>query len=321
MNRPNLYFLMKYAIKGLSIILILLIFTSCVHRIEYQDVPLKPKEPTRDIYNANIALVLGGGGTKGFAHLGVIEVLEKSNIPIDLIVGTSAGSIVGALYADNANINITKKKFFSVSKKDILDQSLASAIYGPVRGEYLKKFLNTNVNSHDIEKLKIAFVAVATSLETNKSFIFRSGPVIPAVHASSALPGIFTPVYVYGQHLIDGGATEPVPVVTARKFSPKLVIAVDITTSPQTTKDYSKVSIAGGYNAIGLAYHAFNIAYYQLASYQSNLADITIRPDLSNFHFLDDTHKLEMYERGKYAAKKALPIIQKKIKELNMQIR
>jgi NTE family protein len=300
-------------IRALLIFLLLFTASSCVHRIEYLNAPKELPQITKEIEKVNVALVLGGGGAKGFAHLGVIEVLEKNNIPIDLIVGTSAGSIVGALYADNPDIKSLKKKLIQVQRKDLLDTHIFSAIYGVVRGESLRSFLDKNLKKKNIEDLQIPFVAVATSLETNQPFIFRTGPVIPAVHASSALPMVFTPVYLYGHHFIDGGAIEPVPVSIAKKFAPKLIIAVNISSSPKTTDDYSKLSTFGGYNGPAIAYHALNISYYELAKLQSQHADVNIQPDLKEISLFDDTKKTEMFNRGKVAAESKLHEIHLKL--------
>lgn len=302
----------------LLIVLILLTTSSCLYRIDYPNIPNKPPTPKRSIEKVDVALVLGGGGAKGFAHLGVIEVLEKNNIPIDLIVGTSAGSIVGALYADNPNIETLKRKLFKVKKTELLDANFFSTIYGAVRGTSLRYFLSKNLKKKNIEDLKIPFIAVATSLETNKSFVLQTGPVIPAVHASSALPMIFTPVHIYGHHLIDGGATEPVPVSIAKKFTPKLIIAVNISSAPQTTEDYSRLSILGGYNGPAIAYHAFNISYYELAKLQSKQADINIHPNLSKFGLFDDSNKWEMFNLGKAEAESQISQILVQLRNLGI---
>ena len=302
--------------KYKSIILLLLfVVSSCTYRAEYKNISSSIPQP-RKLENVKVALVLGGGGAKGYVHLGVLEVLEKNNIPIDLIVGPSAGSIVGALYANNPNVKELKKTFFKLTKWDLIDPSISSSVYGVAEGWYLRDFLTKQLKKKDFHDLKIPFVAVATSLETNRSFVLNSGRIVPAVHASSALPTLFTPVYIYGQHLIDGGATEPVPVDTAKLFKPKVIIAVNISSRPQETKDYSKVKLLEGYNAVGIAYKAFSISYYELSKLQASLADVNISPDVSDFGLFDDERKEEMYKRGKAEAEKMLPLIKAKITEM-----
>ncbi len=149
-------------------------------------------------------------------------------------------------------------------------------------------------------------MAVATSLETTKSFVFDAGPAVPAINASSALPSLFLPVYAYGQHLVDGGATEPVPVKTAKKYNPKVIIAVNIASSPKTTEDYSKISVMEGYNSVGLAHFSLAISYYELAKMQAEQADVVIAPNLSKYGLLDDHYRHEMYLLGKKSAEKAI---------------
>lgn len=310
---------MKTLIALLVLLTVVTHFSGCVHRVEYnlsKDELLNHRP--RNFQNVDIALVLGGGGAKAYAHLGVLEVLEKNNIPIGLIVGTSAGSIVGALYADDPNIKSVRKKCNTIHHREFLDTYFASAIYGPVRGGYLQDFLTESLRHKNIEDFKIPFAAVATSLESNKSFVFTSGPAIPAVHSSSALPMLFTPVYAYNQHLIDGGTTEPVPVKSARSFNPKMVIAVNISTPPKNTEDYGQLSILGGYNALSIAYHAFTISCYELAKVQVQQADVAISPDLHEFGFLDGTDKDTMYLRGKEAAERALMDILVKMYKLGI---
>jgi NTE family protein len=295
------------------LIFIFIVISGCTYRAEYNEIPNVLPKPSRKLENINVALVLGGGGAKGFVHLGVLEVLEKNKIPIDLIVGTSAGSIVGALYADNPNIDELKKKLFSLTKWDLIDPSLSSSVYGVAQGWNLRSFLAKSLKNTNIEDLSIPFAAVATSLETNRSVVLNTGPIVPAVHASSALPPLFTPVYIYGQHLIDGGATEPVPVVTARRFKPRIVIAVNISSRPEETADYSQVKLLEGYNALGISYRALILAYYELSKLQTKLADISISPDVAIFGMFDDDRKEEMYKKGKEAAEKMLPLIKKKL--------
>lgn len=304
---------MKYC--KLLILCVLIFISGCTYRAEYKNIPpVIPK--SKRLEDVKVALVLGGGGAKGYVHLGVLEVLEKNNIPIDLIVGTSAGSIVGALYANNPDIKDLKKTFFNLTKWDLIDPSISSSVYGFAQGESLRDFLEKHLKDKNINDLKIPFVAVATSLESNRSFILSSGPVVPAVHASSALPPLFTPVYIYGQHLIDGGATEPVPAATARLFKPQLVIAVNISSRPQETEDYSKVKLLEGYNALGISYRALILAYYELSKLQTKLADISISPDVSEFGMLDDDKKEEMYNKGKKAAEKILPLIKERLAQM-----
>lgn len=234
----------------------------------------------RKIENVNIALALGGGGSRGIAHLGVLDVLERNGIPIDLIVGTSAGSIIGAFYADYQDSKLLHSTLINLKKWDILDLSIWDSIQfftdirAPIQGYYLEEFIVKNMTVNNIEELKIPFVAVATDLHTEKPFRISTGPIATAVHASSAAPPVFSPVKAYGKLLVDGGVVEPVPVNTARLHSPKVVIAVDIST---LGKDYT------GLTMYDMTMKSLHISYYTLSTLQSKSADVLIHPNTEGF--------------------------------------
>lgn len=287
-------------------IVIMLSLSSCMtpHKSLYE-VPKHPPPP-RKIENVNVALVLGGGGGRGIAHLGVLEVLEKHNIPIDLIVGTSAGSVVGAMYADYKDHKLLYQQLIKLRKWDFLDFSIADSLLffsemrGPVQGYYLEDFIVKNMTTHNIEDLKIPFIAVATDIEKERPYIFESGPIAIGVHASSAIPPVFTPVKVYGHVLVDGGVVEAVPVSIARRYNPKVVIAVDI-------------SINGGgtelNNMADVMNKAMSISYYTMSQMQSTKADILIHPNLNGYGTFDDHDNVYIHNLGKEAAIKKLPEI------------
>jgi NTE family protein len=306
---------MKYF--KISVLLTIVMLLACSHRSEYRNLPKNYTASIRNIKKPKVALVLGGGGARGYAHLGVIEVLEKNKIPIDLIVGTSAGSIVGALYANNPNVASLKEKLSKLTKWDFIRPSINTTIYGISDGWKLREFLTRELKNTNISEFKIPFASVTTSLEDSKTFVIDSGPAVPAVHASSALPDLYTPVSIYGKHLIDGGATEPVPVATAKLYNPKLIIAVNISTNLEVVDDYSKVRMLQGYNAIGLSYRAFAIAYYELAKLQTSMADINISPDLNGIGMFNDHQKEQLYQKGKEVAEKMLPLIKAKLAAAN----
>ncbi|MBN9543179.1 MAG: patatin-like phospholipase family protein [Alphaproteobacteria bacterium] len=270
-------------------------------------------EQNREIKNVRVALVLGGGGARGAAHAGVLEVLEKHNIPVDLIVGTSAGSIVGALYADSKSASDVKEKILSVSKWYFLDPALLPAIKwglttsGVVEGKRFQKFLEKNLDARNIEDLKIPAVFVATDIRKQDSFGFNKGAIIPGVIASSAIPGVIPPLEIYNRVFTDGGLIEPVPVQMAKKYNPDLIIAVDITIPPIMEEVK---------NTLDFVYWSFWLAYAELGYVQGNMGDVTIRPELGGFGIFNDSKEdLEkMYLRGKEAAEKQIHLIKVKMK-------
>ncbi len=149
--------------------------------------PTPKKEP-------KIALVLGGGAAKGFAHVGVIRVLEQEKIPVNMIVGTSVGSLIGGMYAANPDSFQLEWLGFKIDRNDILDFSVVYSKFGPVQGARLESFLEQNVKVKKVEETKIPFFPVATDLNTGETVTLDKGSLAKAIHASSAIPGVFVPV-------------------------------------------------------------------------------------------------------------------------------
>jgi len=183
--------------------------------------------------------VLGAGAAKGFAHIGVLKILEAQKIPIHMIVGTSAGSFVGGLYAYGYDAYALQSMALSLEKGDITE--LAIPNNGFIKGERLRDFVNAKVKGLPIEKLKIPFYVVATDIKSGEEVIFNSGNTGMAVQASSAVPGVFQPARFSGTSYVDGGVVNPLAVDAARRYGADIVIAVDITSDVDTTVPTSKV--------------------------------------------------------------------------------
>lgn len=273
---------------------------------------LKKSEPTlfmqphKPIKSVNVALVLGGGGARSVAQAGVIDVLEENHIPIDLIVGSSAGSIIGALYADQPHSHHLRRKILLLKKWDLLDLNWSTSLKmlwdlsGPVKGTALREFVDKNIHAKDFSQLKIPLIVVTTDINTGEVFPIQSGPLGPALHASSAIPMVFAPVELYGRLLVDGGVASPVPVEIAQIYSPKIIIAVDIGTTPNNGNVSSTAH---------LGYRSLHISYYQLSVWQTKQADVVIHPAIDNYSMFTDSNNREMYRAGREAAIKALPQI------------
>lgn len=221
-----------------------------------------------------IALVLGGGAARGFAHVGVIKALEAQGIFPDIVVGTSAGSLVGALYAAGNNGFALQKLAMEMDEAAISDWSvpLFSQSSGVIKGEAVQLYVNRAVNNQPIEKLKIAFGAVATDLHTGQAILFRRGNTGSAVRASSAVPGVFQPVRIGSKHYVDGGLVSPVPVSFARKMGADFVIAVNISAQPDAQP-------ASG--TLEVLLQTFAIMGQSLNQYELRDADVVIRPELA----------------------------------------
>ncbi len=247
---------------------------------------------------AKIALVLGAGSSKGFAHIGVLKILEMNRIPIHMIVGTSVGSAVGSLYAYGYNAIDLQKLSFSVEKGDIIDLTIPEN--GFIKGEKLEEFINRSVKYTPIEKLKIPFYAVAADLQSGQEVVFGKGNTGTAVRASCAIPGIFRPVKIGDKMFVDGGVVSPVAVDAARRWGAERVIAVDISSGIERVLPE---------NTIETILQSINIMYSKLASIQLSKADVVIRPKVDYIGSADFSKRHEAILEGEKAALEALPQI------------
>ena len=241
---------------------------------EASDRPATPPVAESVPRTLKIALVLGGGAARGFAHVGVIKALEAQGIFPDIVVGTSAGSLVGALYAAGNNGFALQKLAMEMDEAAISDWAvpLFSQSSGVLKGEAVQLYVNRAVNNQPIEKLKISFGAVATDLHTGQAILFRRGNTGSAVRASSAVPGVFQPVRIGSKHYVDGGLVSPVPVSFARKMGADFVIAVNISVQPEAQP-------ASG--TLEVLLQTFAIMGQSLNQYELRDADVVIRPELA----------------------------------------
>jgi NTE family protein len=280
------------------LIIFILIITSCTIKKEVSPTQVPPtvQLPPKP---AKIALVLGAGSSKGFAHIGVLKILESNKIPIHLIVGTSVGSVVGSLYAYGYDAFSLQKLSFSIQKEDIADPLIVPN-NGFIKGERLEEFVNKRVKHTPMEKLKIPFFAVATDLEKGQEIVFAKGNTGTAVRASCSIPGIFRPVKISNKIYVDGGVVSPVAVEAAKRLGADVVVAVDISsaldhTQPEGTIDTILKSI--------------NIMYSKLGSIQLAQADVVIKPKVAYIGSADFSKKHEAILEGEKAAIEALPQI------------
>ena len=253
-----------------------------------------------------IALVLGGGGARGFAHLGVLRVLEREKIPVHLVVGTSVGSLIGALYAADGKLFEMEWKAFKIEKDDLFDFSLLAAATGPVKGEAIQAWVRRNVSEQQIERFKIPYIAVAADLNSGEVVEFTQGSVVDAVRASTSIPGVFAPAKQGGRTLIDGGVVANVPVSVARMHGADIVIAVNITSN---VVDYS----LGG-DVLSVTLQAINIMMGKMARTETASADVLITPLIGTVGTLDFSKKKQCIEAGLQAAEEAVPGIRAAIK-------
>ena len=232
---------------------------------------------------AVVALVLGAGGSRGFAHIGVIKALEAAGIQADVVVGSSSGSVVAALYAGGYNAAALEAMALKVEDHELIDFTL----FGPgrVQGEALQDYVNRALGNRSIEALNRSFAVVATERATNRMTVFNRGNTGHAVRASSSIPKLFWPVIIGGTEYVDGGLTSRVPVPVARRMGAQVVIAVD-------------VSWRG--------------------SSEVEAADVAIRPATPRTRSLDFSAKLESIAAGEAAARAAIPAIRERIAQAEL---
>ena len=245
-----------------------------------------------------IGLALGGGAARGFAHVGVIQVLEEAGITPVLVTGTSAGSLVAALYASGKNGAQLQKVAETMEESTIADWTLPFFGRGVLRGEALAKYVNLQVGQKPIEAMPMPLGIVATDLNSGNDMLFQRGDTGTAVRASSAVPAVFTPVKINGHEYVDGGLSSPVPVRAARKMGAELVIAVDISSPPEG-------SSASG--TIEVLLQTFSIMGKSINGFELKDADVVVRPVLTGVSSSDFSSRKRSIEAGRQAMLQALP--------------
>ena len=235
---------------------------------------------------------------RGFAHIGVIKALEAQGIVPDMVIGTSAGSVVGSLYSGGYSGFELQKIAFQMDEASVGDWALPDR--GFIKGETLQNFINHALQNRPIEKLNKVFAAVATDLQTGEQVIFRRGNAGKAVRASSSVPGVFQPTNIGGHEYVDGGLTSPVAVRAARSMGADVIIAVDISVKPR----FAKVK-----DSIDVMLQTFNIMGQAISSYELADADIVIRPNTGAIGAADFEQKHVAILEGEKATQSALPLI------------
>ena len=245
-----------------------------------------------------IALALGGGAARGFAHVGVIAALEDAGIKVDMVLGTSAGSLVGAIYASGKNAAQLQEIALKMEEAEITDWTLPFFNRGILRGEALSNYINRQVNNKLIESLPMPLGIVATDLKSGQGVLFTQGDTGRAVRASSAVPSIFTPVKIGDREYVDGGLVAPVPVRYAKQMGAELIIAVDISAAPEGNASDGTVAVL---------LQTFAIMGKSINEYALQGADIVVRPELVGVKSGDFTAKRRAIDAGRQAMQRMLP--------------
>jgi len=255
-----------------------------------------PKPPLK------IALVLGGGAARGFAHIGVIKALEAQGIVPDMVVGTSAGSVVAALHASGMNGFDLQKLALQMEEDMVADWTLPNR--GVLKGEALQDFINQKVRNLSIQKMPKPLGVVATDLQSGEMVLFRTGNTGIAVRASSAVPGVFQPVEISGRDFVDGGLTSPVPAQSARTMGADFVIAVDISNVSRRDK------LTG---TLDVLLQTFAIMGHAISRHELEDADVVIRPQTAAVSSTDFEGRHLAILEGEKAAAAVMPELKAKL--------
>jgi NTE family protein len=251
-----------------------------------------------------LGLALGGGAARGFAHLGVIQVLEEAGLRPSHVAGTSAGSLVAALYASGKSTTELARLAETMQEADITDWMLPILNRGALRGEALAKYVNTQVGGRSLEQMKIPLGIVATDLGSGESITFRRGNTGAAVRASSAVPAVFQPVRIGDREYVDGGLVAPVPVRQARDMGANFVIAVDISSDPEGNPSGDTFQIL---------MQTFAIMGKSINTLALKDADFVVRPALSGVKSADFGARMRSIEAGRVAMRAMLPSLKARL--------
>lgn len=257
-----------------------------------------PAAPTVARKPAKIGLVLGGGAARGFAHIGVIQALEEAGIRPSLVVGTSAGSLVAAFYASGKTGAQLQQVAESMEEATFTDWTLPIFSRGMLRGEALARYVSAQVNGRLIESMPLPLGIVATDLNSGEGVLFQRGDTATAVRASSAVPALFQPVRISGREYVDGGLVSPVPVRYARQMGAEVIIAVDISDTPESNSASDTLQIL---------LQTFSIMGKSINSFELRNADVVVRPSLLGVASSDFAARRRAIVAGRVAMQALLP--------------
>lgn len=297
---------------------LLLILAGCAGAPERAPPPAQPEQPAAlpqppapvVVPPPRIALVLGGGAAKGFAHIGVIKALEAQGIRADVLAGTSVGSLVAALHGYGLDGFELQRLALEMKESMVSDWSMPDR--GFLRGEALQDYVNRAVHGKTIDQLPRKVAIVATDLRSGQEIVFERGDTGTAVRASSSVPGVFQPVRIGNREYVDGGLVSPVPVKVARRLGADFVIAVDISTRPgdRPVRD-----------SVDMLLRTFVIMGNALADIELRDADVVIKPDTSGLSVTDfESRHLAILE-GERAAQAVVPEIRRKLAQREQKLR
>jgi NTE family protein len=259
------------------------------------DAPLAPAAPQ----TPSVGLALGGGFARGLAHIGVLKVLEEEGIPVNFIAGTSVGSVIGAAYCSGISAKELEEISALVRFKDFARWTISR--YGFASNDRMERFLNKILRCRTFEDLKVPLAVAATDFATGEGVVFRSGPLVDAVRASCAYPGMFTPVNVNGRLMVDGLLAHAVPTVPLKEMGARRVIAVYLSAH--------WVNLDGPRHIFDVIGQCFSIAQSNMCGMWESSADVVLQPDVRGFSYDGFDRAPELIRAGEMATRAALPAI------------
>lgn len=251
-----------------------------------------------------VGLALGGGAFRGLAHLGVLEVLEENSIPVDLIAGTSIGSLIGGIYACGVSPKMVMQIANQLNMRDYYDVGVPRE--GLIKGDRMLTLLRTLTGNRDFSQTKLPFYAVATDIDTDDLVVLSEGKICEAIRASISIPGVFTPYKLQGRRLCDGAVLDRVPVDVARDNGADVIIGVDV----GYRKGYSQDTSGGIFSIL---MKAFGIMEWELAQIRMNTADVLLMPDLKDIDYMSLKNADEAIALGREECEKKMPQIREAI--------
>lgn len=258
-----------------------------------------------DSARPRLGFVLGGGSARGFAHIGVIKAMDAAGIKPDLIVGTSAGSLIGAFWAAGFTGAQMEELALRVRDDEIIDLIAGNTQRGMVSGRNLQEFVNRHLQNRSIEALPTRFIAVATQFPSGEIASFSRGDAGFAVRASCSIPGVFIPASESNRDYLDGGLVSPIPVHTARKAGAELIAAVDIG-APDANP-------SAGSGLYGLLLRSFEIMSQSLRNHEAGQADLLIRPNVAQLSSTDFSARKTLIAAGYQAGSRMAPLIRERL--------
>lgn len=249
-----------------------------------------------------VTLVLGGGSARGLAHIGVLKVLEREKIPFNMIVGTSMGAMIGAAYSVGLPITTMESRAYSFTANRLLDATIPAM--GLLAGDKLEGSIREMIDNKGFADCKIPFVAVTTNIETGEEVVFQKGDLIKVIRASCSWPGIFNPVKIDGQLLVDGGIKHSVPTKIAQDLGAEYILAVDVGFCVKKGRIR---------NIFQMILQAFQITGEELNVHQSTNADFVIKVDLGDIDQASFERSREAIQKGVEAAELLVGALKKEI--------